>query len=136
MATRDPAKEIKTSLASYWSTAHPLWTATLQVDDDYQPTAGKPTVLVADDGGTAVHRGPWMVGKTMRRRTIRLTSFATGRDEAKNTLDEAVDRVVAHRPAGIARIDDVSDPLITRDGDTGAYLASVTVLVIVKPITA
>lgn len=136
MPTLDPAKIIKDALAGNWTTTHPTWTPTLQVDDDYKPAAGSPALLVASDGGPAIFSGAWMVRKTPRRPMIRMTAFAKGRDEARSTADTAVDYIIAHRPAGITRIEDVSDPLITRDRATGAYLASITMQVIVKPVTA
>ncbi|WP_374159079.1 hypothetical protein ACEWX3_07605 [Mycobacterium sp. G7A2] len=136
MASSDPAKIVKDALVTAWTAAHPSWTATLRVDDDYLPTQGSPTLLVADDGGPAVHSGPWMVGKTLRRITIRLTAFAKGRDEARTVVDAATDHITTYRPPGIARIEDVSAPLVTRDRATGAYLASITVQVIVRPVTA
>lgn len=136
MPAADPAKAIKNALAGHWATAHPTWVAALQVDDTYRPTVGSPTLLVADDGGPAVHSGAWMLRKTMRRPLIRMTAFAKGRDEARATVDEAADWIIANRPAGVTRIEDVSSPLITRDRATGAYLASVTMPVIVRPITA
>ena len=134
MLAVDYAKDVKDALAADWSTAHPTWTATLQVDDDYQPTTAAPTVLVADDTGVPVHPGAWMVGKTRRRNILRITAFAVGRDEALTAVNAAVQFVVANKP-GIARIEDVSDPLVTRDRKTGAILASITMPVIVKTVT-
>jgi hypothetical protein len=131
----DTAKAIKDALAAEWDTAHPTWTAVLHVDDDYQPTANEPVLLVADDGGPAVIRGAWLVRKTPRRPLIRLTGFAVGRTEALTVVDAAVDYVLANKP-GLARIEDVSTPLVTRDRATGAFLASITMPVIVRTITA
>lgn len=133
MPTVDPAKVIVTALVENWTTAHPTWDATLHVDNNYQPTAGSPLLLVADDGGPAIHAGPWMLNKSMRRITIRLTAFAEDRDEARSMVDAAVDHIVAHRPAGIGRIEDLSAPLITRDRHTRAFLASVLMPVLVRP---
>jgi len=128
----DPAKAIKTALATEWSTTHPTWTATLHVDDDYTPTAGNPTLLVADDGGPRVVGDSWSVGLTPSRPLIRLTAFAAGRDEAIGCVDAAVVYILANRPVEIARFEDVSNPLVTRDRATGAFLASITVPVIVR----
>jgi hypothetical protein len=69
-----------------------------------------------------------------RRPLLRLTAFAKGRDEARIVVQDAADWVYAHKPeCGIVRIEDVSDPLITRDRATGAYLASITMPAIVRP---
>jgi hypothetical protein len=88
-------------------------------------------VLVANDGGPALVSGPWLLNKSPRRPVLRLTATAAGRTEARDAVIAAADFVVANRP-GIARIEDVSDPLITRDRDTGAWLASVTAPVVVR----
>ena len=132
MATVDPAKTIKDAIKADWVDSHPAWTATLQVDDDLAPTAGAPTLLVADDGGPAVHTGPWMVGNTRYTTVIRLTAFANGRDEARDTVTAASDWLVANRPAGIGRIEGVTYPLITRDRKTGAFMAWLTASVSVR----
>lgn len=132
MPSPDPAKAIKTALATEWTTAHPTWTATLHVDDDYLPAVGNPTLLVADDGGPRIVGDSWTVGKTPRKPVIRLTAFAVGRDEALECVDAAVDHILAHRPAAISRFEDVTGPLVTRDRKTGALLASITVPVIVR----
>lgn len=136
MATIDLAEVVQDALAVHWSTAHPTWDATLLVDEGFKPKPGSPTVLIADDGGTPVHTGAWMVGKTLRRRTLRFTAFAKGRDEARTTVEAAVDHIVTNRPAGLTRIENVSDPLITRDRATGTFLASVTVIATVRPLSA
>jgi len=136
MAQPDPAKIIKTALAEHFTDIESAATATLEVADDYTPVDGEPVLLVADDGGTAVIGGPWMVGSDVHRVTVRLTSFARGRTEARDTLTEAIDYLVASRPAGIARIENVPAVLDTRDRETGAYLASITMPVVVRPITA
>ena len=69
----------------------------------------------------------------MLRITIRLTAFAAGRSEARQVLDAAVDELLADRPAGITRIENVPAALDTRDRETGAFLASITMPVIVRP---
>lgn len=135
MVAADFAGDVQDALAADWASTHPTWTAVLHVDDDYQPTAGSPTLLVADDGGPAVHRGAWMVGKTAHRPILRLTAFAAGRDEALQVVGAGADYVLANKP-GIARVEDVSRPLVTRDRKTGAILASITMPVIVKPVIA
>jgi hypothetical protein len=132
MPTPDPAKAIKDAVAGDWSTTHPSWTATLHVDDDFKPAAGSPVLLVANDGGPAVLGGAWLVRKTPRREVMRLTGFGAGRGEARSVVDAGVDYVLAHKP-GISRIEDVSSLLETRDRATGAFLASITVPVIVRP---
>lgn len=134
MPSPDPAKAIKNAVAGHWSTTHPTWTATLHVDDDYKPTPGHPVLLVADDGGPRIRGDSWTVRQLPRRPLIRYTAFATGRDEALGCVDDAVDHILTNRPAGIARIEDVSTPLLTRDRATGAFLASITMPVIVRPL--
>lgn len=136
MPSVDIAGIVHDALEAHWATTHPAWTVALYGDPKYKPETGKPTLLVADDGGLAVHSGPWMLRTSMRLRTLRYTAFAVGRDEALAVVGDAVDRIIAHRPTGLARIEDVSDPLVTRDRATGAILASITMPVIVKPVTA
>lgn len=136
MPSPDPAKAIKDTVAGHWSTAHPTWTATLHVDDDYKPDPGKPALLVADDGGPRILGGSWLTRKVPRRTVIRFTAFAVGRDEARTVVDDAVDYILTNRPAAISRIEDVSDLLLTRDRATGAFLASITMPAIVRPITS
>lgn len=130
----DYADAVQTAIAADWSTTHPTWEARLEIDEDFAPAAGTAALLVADDGGPAVLRGAWSALKSPRRTVLRLTGFAAGRTEARAVVVAAADFVVAHRP-GIARIEDVSAPLITKDRDTGAILASITMPVIVKPVT-
>lgn len=136
MPSPDPAKAAQEAVADRWSTVHPDWTATLHVDDDYMPTAGHPWLLVADDGGPRIFGGAWLVRKVPRRPLLRFTAFAVGRDEARECVDDAVDHILNNRPAAISRIEDVSDLLLTRDRATGAFLASITMPVIVRPITS
>ena len=133
MPAPDPAAAIKDDLATRWADDHPAWAVTLHVADDYRPVAGSPVLLVADDGGTTVHGGAWLVRKDMLRIVIRLTAFAAGRGEAREVLDAAVDDLVANRPAGI-RIENAPPALETRDRETGAFLASITMPVIVRPL--
>lgn len=135
MPAPDPAKAIKEALAADWAGTHAAWSATLHVDDDYRAVAGQPVLLVDNDGGPPLLRGAWLVRKTPRRTVIRMTGFAVGRDEALEIVNTGVDFVIAHKP-GVSRIEDVSDPLITRDRATGAMLASITMPVIVRPITS
>lgn len=131
MAQLDAAKIIKTALAQAWDGEQ--YTATLHVEDDFTPQPGSPVLLVADDGGAPVTGGAWLAGKGMLRITIRLTAFAAGRTEARELLDTAVDFLFSDRPAGIVRIENVPAALDTRDRETGAYLASITVPVTVRP---
>lgn len=127
----DYAKTVKTALVADWAVSHPTWDPTLEVPAPFDPTAGRAALLVADDGGPALVAGAWLVDATPRRPVLRLTGFAEGCTEARECAVTAVVFVKAHRP-GIARIEDVSVPLITRDPETGAYLASITVPVIVR----
>lgn len=132
MPSQDPAKAIKTALATEWTTAHPTWSAATHVDDDYVPTVGSPTLLVADDGGPRVVGDSWTVGLTPVRPLIRLTAFAAGRDEALTVVDAAVDYILTHRPTVIARFENASHPLVTRDRATGAFLAWRTMPTVVR----
>lgn len=135
MASPDPARLIKDGLGGWWSgLGHAPDNLTLHVPDDFTADDG-PALLVADDGDStdASLRGPWTLRKLPRRISIRLTVFAAGRTQARELIDAAADELAANRPAGIARIEDISAPLVTRDRDTGAWLASVTVPVTVKP---
>lgn len=134
MPQTDPAKLLKDAIAEAWAEDHPSWTATLFVEDDFAPVDGSPVLLVADDGGIAVTGGAWLARRDMLRITIRLTAFAAGRTEARNVLDTAVDFLTTTRPAGIARVENVPAVLDTRDRETGAYLASITVPVTVRPV--
>lgn len=127
----DYAKAVKDALAVDWAAQQPDWTVTLEVADDYAPTAGHPTLLVADDGGAALIGGAWLLDGTPYRPVLRMTAFAAGRTEARAVVVEAVKFVKVHKP-GIARIESISVPLITRDRDTGAVLASVTLPVVVR----
>jgi hypothetical protein len=137
MPSPDTAKLTKDALASSWAAgmAPLVVTPTLHVDDDWRPAGNSVALLVADDGGPAILGGPWMVRLSPRRPLLRFTAFAKGRDFARVTAIDAADWVADHKKdCGIARVEDVSDPLITRDRATGAYLASVTMPVIVRPI--
>ena len=131
MSFPDYAKAVKEALAADWADTQPNWTATLEVDDNFRPDVGHPVVLDADDGGPAVLGGAWWVGYSPRRPILRLTAFAKGRTEAVTAVNAAADFVLANRP-GIARVEDISTPLVTRDRETGADLASITMPVIVR----
>ena len=139
---KDIAKAVKDGLVTVWdpedgSDPHPEWHPTLHVDDDFRPTVSNVALLVADDGGPTLLRGPWMNfhGIGARRPLLRLTAFAKGREEARTVVQTAVDWVRSnHTSAGIARIEDVPDPDITRDRATGAYLASIIMPTVVRPV--
>lgn len=111
--------------------ADPAFDAVLHVDEDFMPTAGSPVVLVADDSGPAVIQGPWTARLSPRRVILRLTAFAAGRAEARQTVIDAAEHVATYKP-GIARIEDIPHPLMTRDRKTGADLASIAMPVIVR----
>jgi hypothetical protein len=141
MPSPDTALAIKTGLAAMWGPGGagppPRWSAVLHVDDDYVPDDTAPTLLVADDGGPQMLPGAWLLRRSPRRPVIRLTAFAAGRTEARRVVDAAADWLLAnHRTAGVTRIEDASEPLTTRDRATGAYLASITMPCIVRPIPA
>lgn len=136
MASPDTAQNVKDGLAADWTAPDPIQAiSTLHVDDDFVPAGLNVALLVADDGGPAILGGPWMLQLAPRRPLIRLTAFAKGRRYARLTVVDAADWVVDHKvQCGITRVEDVSDPLITRDRATGAYLASITMPVVVRPI--
>jgi hypothetical protein len=132
MSMPDYAKTVKDALAAEWAVSHQTWGApTLTVPDSFNPDADPPTLLVADDTGPALIGGAWVAPVGPRRPLLRLTAFANGRTLAREVVEAAAAFVVANRP-GIARIEDISAPLITRDRETGADLASITVPVIVR----
>ena len=64
---------------------------------------------------------------------IRMTAFAKGRSEARTVLTDAIDIVVTTKPPGICRIENVPAPIEDRDRATGAYLASITMPVLIRP---
>lgn len=133
MAQVDAAKAVKTALADFFDGD---FAVTLEVPDDYIPVDGSPLLLVADDGGDQVNPGAWMAGRGLLRITLRLTAFARGRTEARAVIDAAIDQLKADRPAELARIENFPAVLDTRDRETGAYLASITMPVVVKPPAA
>ena len=133
MAQADPAKAVKTALADFFDGTVSV---TLEVPDDYTPVDGEPLLLVADDGGDQVSAGAWMAGRGLLRITLRLTAFARGRSEARAVIDAATDQLLATRPSELVRIENIPAVLETRDRETGAYLASITMPVVVRPITA
>lgn len=134
-------ERVKDGLAAAWDpeiadpeTAQPGWVATLHVDDNWPPSDDSPQLLVANDGGPRLYGGPWAGRRAHRRPLLRLTAFARGRGKARSVVMTAADWVCDHKmDVGIIRVDDVSDPLITRDRATGAYLASITMPAIVRP---
>ena len=97
----DPAMSVKDAVAAHWRGLHPKWKATLEVADDYQPLAGSPTLLVADDGGGMLNGGAWLIRRDLMRIDIRMTAFAKGRSEARTVLTDAIDIVVTTKPPGI-----------------------------------
>jgi hypothetical protein len=142
MPSPDTAKAIADALYAAWADTagpdyHQGWKAVVHVEHDYQPLDGYPTLLVADDGGPPMLPGAWLFGRSPRRPTIRLTAFAAGRDDAWAAVNAALGWLIAnHRTAGVTRIEDASETLTTRDRATGAYLASITMPCIVRPIPA
>lgn len=134
MAMPDYARDVKNALAADWAVAHPLWVATLEVPVDYRPAADRPVLLVAPDPGPPLFVGAWTARRSPRRPVLRLTGFGLGRSASLEVVNAAADFVVANKPGGISRVEDVSEPLITRDRDTGADLASITMPVIVRSV--
>jgi hypothetical protein len=126
----DYVKTVKAAALEVWADEHPLWDAVLEVDEDFDPKAGRRQVLIADDGGPALLGGAWLVPNTPYRTVLRLTSFADGRTAARDTVLAAAQFVRTRRP-GIVRVEGISVPLLTRDKETGADLGSVTMPVIV-----
>jgi hypothetical protein len=106
---------------------------TLHVSDNYEPSDDTPVVLIVDDGGPPMFGSSWFINSP-RFPLLRFTAFTAGRRAAR-ALVRAVTNWVNNNPGavGITLVNDVSDPLITRDRDTGAYLASVTMPTIVRP---
>lgn len=105
----------------------------LHVDDNYVPSDDAPVVLIADDGGPPMFGSAWFINSP-RLPLLRFTAFTAGRNAAWD-LVKAVAGWVNDNPGavGITLVNDVSDPLVTRDGETGAYLASITMPTIVRP---
>lgn len=134
MVMPDYAKTVKDALATDWAASQPTWTATLDIDDDYRAVPGSPALLVADDTGPALIRGAWVAPIGPRNPTLRLTAFAAGRTEALTVVNTGAEFVRVNKP-GIARVEDISSPLITRDRETGAWMASITMPVIVRQLT-
>src|SRR3954452_13762918 len=110
----DYAKAVQEALVADWAVSHADWSPVLHVDDGYQPAAGHPVLLVADDTGPALIDGAWTAPQSPRTPILRLTAYADGRTEARDVVTAAAAFVVANRP-GLARIEDVSAPLLTRD---------------------
>lgn len=135
MSDPDPANAIKTAYVGWLAAEYPTCSAVLEADQGYRPTDAAQQLLVADDGGGRLASTSWALRKTPLRITIRVTAFARGRTLARQIADDAADWIIAHRPAGISRIEDISALLVTKDRDTGAYLASFTMPVIVRPTT-
>lgn len=131
MAQHDLAKAVKTALADFFDGSEVA--VTLEVPDNYNPLDGQFALLVADDGGDQVNPGAWMAGRGLLRITLRLTAFAPGRTESRAIIDAAIDQLRATRPAELARIENFPAVLDTRDRETGAYLASITLPCLVKP---
>lgn len=125
----DPAKSVKNALVGYLDDEHPTATAVLEVPDDYRPTLTTPLVLVADDGG------PDLLHRIFAQPTIRVTVFAVGRTQARAICADIGGWLLANRPAGIARIRNVSAVLEAKDDKTGAFMASITVPTIVRPVS-
>jgi len=135
VAQNDPAKDIKTALADYFAGVESSAVVTLEVPADYRPVISPPVLLVADDGGAALTGGAWLAGRDLLRIVLRLTAMAAGRTDARTLVSDAVEYLLANRPAGITRIENVPAVLDTRDRETGAYLASITMPVVVRPIS-
>lgn len=90
----------------------------LNVPDKWIPADG-PILVVADDGGPTL----WPIKS---QHTIRLTSYAAGRTQARAIVALAAGLLGDGRPAGVASISsDMGSVLDARDSNTGAMLASV-----------
>jgi hypothetical protein len=138
----DPAKAIKDAMAAHFAADYPLSapldftpSATMEVDDNYDVQTQPPIVLVANDGGGGRRDilGVWDLAYAWRNPTIRITTFAPGRTVAYQMADELSSWIIPNRPTGIARIEDISEILVTRDRETHAFMAWFTMPVIVKP---
>lgn len=100
----------------------------LNVPDKWIPADG-PILVVADDGGQVM----WPI---MSQHTIRLTSYAAGRTEARAIVARAAGLLGQGRPAGVVSIDtEMGGVLDARDKDTGAFLASVLLTAQARTVT-
>jgi len=124
----DGARIIKDAYAGWLASAYPNCTAVLEGDSSYQPAADRQQLLVADDGGQ-------LMCEVLANPLIRVTAFANGRTVARDIAAHAAGWIADNRPAGIARVKNVSALLVTKDRETGAYLASFTMPIIVRPTT-
>ena len=138
MSDPDAAKLIKDAYLGWLADAYPACTAVLEGEVDYDPrtTPNEQQLLVADDGGPRLLATAWAPRQTPAQPLIRVTVFARGRTVAREIADRAADWILANRPAGIARIKNVSGLLITKDRATGAYLASFTMPAMVRTVPA
>ncbi|TXH18707.1 MAG: hypothetical protein E6R06_26060 [Mycobacterium sp.] len=124
----DGARMIKDAYAGWLATAYPTCKAVLEGDADYQPVPDRQQLLVADDGGQ-------LICEVLANPLIRVTAFAKDRTVARDIAAHAAGWIAENRPAGIARVKNVSALLVTKDRATGAYLASFTMPIIVRPTT-
>lgn len=124
----DGARIIKDAYTGWLATAYPHCTAVLEGDASYQPIPDRQQLLVADDGGE-------LVCEVLAEPLIRITVFANDRTVARDIAAHAAGWIADNRPAGIARLKNVSVLLVTKDRETGAYLASFTMPIIVRPTT-
>jgi hypothetical protein len=130
---KDPAGAIKDTAAIWLADNYPGAAAVLHVPDDYQPSDSTPVVLVADDGGPTIDAGAWVLGRAIQNPTIRLTALTEGRTAARAIVGELSSWICSNRPADVTQIQNVSSILEARDRDTGAYMASVLMPILVKP---
>ncbi len=97
-------------------------TTRLSVPPKWQPADGT-LLILSDDGGPT----QWPVKS---RHTIRLTGWASGRSEARRVVALAAGLLGGGRPPGVANVErDMGGVLDARDKTTGAWLASVIVIV-------
>lgn len=90
----------------------------LNVPDKWTPSDGA-ILVIADDGGPTM----WPIKS---QHTIRLTSYAAGRTQARSITARAAGLLGDGRPPGVASIDsDMGAILDARDPNTGAMLASI-----------
>ena len=94
------------------------------IPEKYKPT-DPPFLLIANDGGP-------MHYPVSTRPTVRLTAYASGRDQAVALVGKAMGMLLCRRVPGIANVRPGSNVIDDRDEKTKAFFASVTVLVTIR----
>lgn len=84
-----------------------------------------PFLLIANDGGP-------MEYPVFTRPTVRLTAYASGRDEAVRLAGKAMGLMLCRRVPGIANVRPGSNLIDGRDEISKAFFASTTILVSIR----